>query len=307
MSRPFLLALWFAMTIDAGASAQVVPGEIPDRPAGPPVERPRVEIEVVPKIPLGVPVPAIQPAIPAAAAPVPAGGKKDPANDVVLWIEHELLNEDLPDPVRNRPAKVHAFKAVKGQMYVIDMISAVFDSYLRLEDSGHNRLAEDDDGGGNLNSRIRFTAKQDGIHFVYASHLGGGEGRYTLTIQSHAPVKAKLTPLPAPTAAKAAEIAAQLTPKDAPCEDFQNRPAKFHSVELKAGKRYVVDLASQQFDTYLILQDAAGAVLARDDDGGDNTNSRIRYQPRADAVVRVIATTFNGQFGEFTLRIAEEP
>lgn len=49
-----------------------------------------------------------------------------------------------------------------GKVYTIDMVSKDFDSYLRLFDPKGNQLEEDDDSGGDLNSRIVFNCTQDG-------------------------------------------------------------------------------------------------------------------------------------------------
>ena len=79
------------------------------------------------------------------------------------------------------------------------------------------------------------------------------------------------------------------------------------STHLAADQTYVIDLISKEFDAYLVLQDANALTLAQDDDGGGNLNSRIRYQPKTDGRFRLVATTFNGQLGAFTLRVTEQP
>ena len=85
-----------------------------------------------------------------------------------LVIPGQILNNDPVDKVQRVPGKVHAVKMLKGKAYVIDLVSMDFDSYLRLEDSAGNQLAADDDGGGMLNSRIRFTASKDDTYLIYA-------------------------------------------------------------------------------------------------------------------------------------------
>lgn len=238
-------------------------------------------------------------------APPKTDVPKAKLEDLNLVIAGQLIDADPKDLVRNTPAKVHAIKMLKGQSYVIDLVSTDFDSYLRLVDSADKQLAEDDDGGGNLNSRIRFSPEKDDTYLIYASRLGGGEGSYTLSVKTFIPAPLKVVALPAPTAKKPSEHQGQLAINDPPCA-YRDRPGKVHAVEFKAGKVYVIDLISQQFDCYLLLQDAKGTILDQNDDGGDNLNSRIRFTAPADGTFRLVATSFNGQNGAYTLRVAEE-
>jgi hypothetical protein len=237
-------------------------------------------------------------------APPAKGPPKDDALNLV--IPGQILKEDALDRGRNVPGKVHAVRLLKGKSYIIDHVSSDFDAYLRLEDSAGNTLAEDDDGGGMLNSRIRFTPVKDDVFLIYATSLGGGEGNYTLSVKSFVAAAVKLIPLPAPAAGKPGEVQGQLNAND-PADQFRNQPSKVHTVDLKANKKYVIDLMSKQFDCYLILQDANGGLIAQNDDGGDGLNSRLQYQPKADGRFRLVATTFNGQLGAFTLRVTEQP
>ena len=45
-------------------------------------------------------------------------------------------------------------------------------------------LARDDDGGGGLDSRIRFTLPHDGIYVIRVNPVSSGEGRYVLELES---------------------------------------------------------------------------------------------------------------------------
>jgi hypothetical protein len=58
------------------------------------------------------------------------------------------------------------------------------DPFLRLSSPGGMALAEDDDGAGDLNSRIRHTFGEDGEHTIHAAGLGRSRGAYTLTVRS---------------------------------------------------------------------------------------------------------------------------
>jgi eukaryotic-like serine/threonine-protein kinase len=82
---------------------------------------------------------------------------------------------------------------------------------------------------------------------------------------------------------------------------------RVYEVELFAGKSYVLDLESSQFDSYLRLEDAKGKVLAENDDiSPQDQNSRLIFTPTQTGVYRIIATSFQQQgTGAYTLTIRE--
>lgn len=234
----------------------------------------------------------------------PADAKNDEGLELV--IPGQLLAVDPPDKTRNLPCKIHVVRLKKDQGYLIDMVSGDFDSYLRLEDTAGNQLAQDDDGGGNLNARIRFTAPRDDLFLVIATSCAGGAGTYTLAIKSYVPTPVKLIELAAPAANKATEFQGQLQPQDPP-DNSRNVPCRVHTVELKAGKRYVFDLISREFDAYLRLENPGGGNLAEDDDSGGNLNSRITYQAPTTGRYRLVAMPLAGaRAGQYTLRVTEQ-
>jgi predicted Zn finger-like uncharacterized protein len=100
-------------------------------------------------------------------------------------------NSLLPGDTRlsGRPAKVYQVNMEQGKTYHIDLIannSQQMDAFLRLVDPQNVQVAVDDDGGGNLNSRIVFTARQTGPHKIIATCLffhGQPNMPYTLTVR----------------------------------------------------------------------------------------------------------------------------
>src|SRR5205823_2286850 len=99
-----------------------------------------------------------------------AGGK------LVLEEHGQLTDQDAKDKIRDDMvkrkvtkacvSKVHTLKLVPGSTYTIDLQSIDFDAYLRLEDPSSKQVAEDDDGGGNLNSRIVYTPQSEGEYRI---------------------------------------------------------------------------------------------------------------------------------------------
>ena len=87
-----------------------------------------------------------------------------------VFLLRSLLEYDWARDYQQRPGT-----------YVVDMVSMVFDAYLRLEDAQGNQLAEDDDSGGDLNARIVHKSAQTGRYRIYATTFRANDtGAYTL-------------------------------------------------------------------------------------------------------------------------------
>jgi hypothetical protein len=69
-------------------------------------------------------------------------------------------------------ADVWTFQGTAGQAITIDVMSDEFDAYAQLLDAAGNRLAEDDDAGGNLNARISFTLPSTGQFQIVVNNFG---------------------------------------------------------------------------------------------------------------------------------------
>jgi hypothetical protein len=82
---------------------------------------------------------------------------------------------------------------------------------------------------------------------------------------------------------------------------------KAFQVPLEKGKTYVIDMVSDQMDSYLVLYDPAGRRVAEDDDSAGFLNARIRYTPTDAGNYTVAATSLGGQeIGPFTLTVRED-
>ncbi|WP_187293880.1 choice-of-anchor tandem repeat GloVer-containing protein [Gloeobacter kilaueensis] len=77
----------------------------------------------------------------------------------------------------------YTFEGTAGQQIEIDLSSTAFDSYLGLLSPSGSLIVTDDDGGGNLNSRIVYTLTESGTYTIEATALSfGATGPYTLSI-----------------------------------------------------------------------------------------------------------------------------
>jgi AhpC/TSA family len=106
-------------------------------------------------------------------------------------VKGRLTKDDPKDAMRGGPAQVHKIKLKAGSAYTIDMVSKEMDSYLRLMDPKGKQLDEDDDSGGDLNSRIVFNCTADGEYQIITTTFGAdvNGGNYVLTVKTSGAVQ----------------------------------------------------------------------------------------------------------------------
>lgn len=113
------------------------------------------------------------------------GKEKDKVKDKNFEFKGKFTDDDPKHPQRQGPSQTHAIKMKAGQSYTIDMVSTELDSYLYLLDSKGNQLDEDDDSGGNLNSRIVFNCGKDGEYKIVCTTFAPQmAGNYVLTVKT---------------------------------------------------------------------------------------------------------------------------
>lgn len=216
---------------------------------------------------------------------------------------------------------VHDVKLSAGRFYVIDMISADFDTLLRLEEIDGKQLAENDDiEERNLNSRIVFFPPADGKYRIVAtSYRNQGQGNYEIIIRDLTNAKPELVKGESPKGGQkvnpkdeksnplAQAITGQLT-KDDPLDRFpltEKSFASVHEVEFKKGETFQIDLKAK-FDPYLRIESANKVALLDNDDASPpgTLDSRLIFSPKEDGKYRVIATSFKpGETGDYEITI----
>jgi hypothetical protein len=227
--------------------------------------------------------------------------------DDTVQVNGTIAAKDGKDKVRGKPGKVYTIDLTGGKTYQIDMTSKVdtagkrIDPYLRLEDATLKELAHDDDSGGDLNARIIFKAPQDGKYRIIATTFGGGTGPFKLSIKPSEPIKTTEIAL----ADGKGQVNGALAKEDGVDRVRTTSVCKVYAIKLSGGKTYQIDMISKDIDSYLRLEDATGKQLAEDDDGGGNLNARIVFNCPADGAYRIVATTFLGGAGPFTLTITQ--
>ena len=99
-----------------------------------------------------------------------------------LVVKGQIGNND--DTPVGKDGKIYSVQLKAGQTYTLDLESKDIDAYLYLFDAKSTLLSQDDDSGGELNSRIVFRAERDGVYHIIATSLGGQDtGEFTLKVR----------------------------------------------------------------------------------------------------------------------------
>lgn len=209
----------------------------------------------------------------------------------------------------NSSYELWRFAAVGGKTYEIRMSSSDFDAYLALgSDVMAEPLAQDDDGGGGTDARIRWRAPNDGVFQIRANSVSAGEeGAYLLTIDEAAP-----SPAPQRGQVRVGQpVRGSLDRGDAFLEDDESR-YDLWSFQTRQGRRYEISMRSSVFDTFLAVG-AMGAdgeleVTRTNDDAGGGTDSRLVVAASRDGTMWIRANALNAEgSGPYTLEVRELP
>ncbi len=91
------------------------------------------------------------------------------------------LTRSDPVVIDGRRAQAWALEGRAGEVYTIELRSAMFDCFLYLVGPGLSEPLSDDDSGGDLDSRLTVTLPEDGTYRVIAASLNAlGTGGYEL-------------------------------------------------------------------------------------------------------------------------------
>ncbi|MCP4219239.1 MAG: hypothetical protein GY765_31690, partial [bacterium] len=193
-------------------------------------------------------------------------------------------------------AKYYTFTGAAYETVTIDLESAE-DTYMYLVDSTGNILAQNDDGGNGLNSRITHQLPASGSYTIEATNRSYAQtGSFTVSLTCYSQ-----------------SCTSSLACGDTISGDWEagcmslNRSgsyAKYYTFTGVAGTTVTIDLKSS-LDTYLVLLDSNGNTLFTDDDGGIDANSQIIFALSESGTYTVEATTYrSGQTGSFTVDLS---
>lgn len=181
------------------------------------------------------------------------------------------------------------FTGRAGQVVRLDVRTQLFDPYVLLLHEGMP-VDSNDDGGEGTNARLTVSLPGNGRYtaVVSAYTQGRSTGRYDIalalaTAPAGAGQVARITP--GQSVSGRLEAGDRTRGEGGAYEDW-------FEFEGRAGQQVTMEMRSPDFDTYLELHDAAGAVLAQDDDGLDGTDSFIMTSLPANGRYRIVARSF---------------
>ncbi len=212
------------------------------------------------------------------------------------------LGESRSGTIRNDGGAIYFFRLDTPREVVIDLVAApnsALDPVLALLNEDGQQIGADDDSGGGRNARLQRNLER-GEYIVIVRPYGNSTGQYRLTIGDR-PALAAVTGVPGVQQQAAMTI----------------RTGETKTNSLQAGGRDVYQFVLDQrgyviidamktprsnIDTMLEVQNAAGEVIARDDDSGDNLNARIIQSLEAGSY-RIIVSGYTGSTGEYRLGV----
>ncbi len=205
----------------------------------------------------------------------------------------ETINGEL---TVSQPSLTYRYQGHAGDVLSISLTSDAFDAYLTLQDADGFNIASDDDSGGGSNAALAdITLPRDGVYLIIVDSFNrASSGAFSLTLQGtqNIPPEPVTAGAIQPGQTLAGELAGDIL-------------AAAYTFTGTAGQSVTITLLSEDFDSYLVLKDAAGTDLVSDDDSAGNLNARIgNFALPADGTYTIIATSYNNATpGNFTLTL----
>lgn len=187
------------------------------------------------------------------------------------------------------PYQIHYIEFVREKAYMLRLETSEFEPSMMIEDLEGNLLAMDADDFMSMPGMIVFRPRETGEYRVLVSARAPlNEGYYAIMIRE-VPVRL--------------DVVAELTENDTLRNDSRER---FYDIPLEAGRRYVIDMASTDFDPFVKLLNEEGTIVAFEGEGYRHCGNRIVYTPERAGIYRVVATTYvPHKTGAFNLSVCE--
>lgn len=203
----------------------------------------------------------------------------------------------------------HVLRLEGGRRYVLTVEASDFDPVASLyRAGGDDPIAQNDDSGGTLNSRISYAPAESGEYVLRVAPLSGdGHGTYRAAAALAPPLPPPLTFFSRMEATIWRVYAGELTATDPEAPTG----ARFddYLVHFDAGQERLIMLDAEGFDTVVqILRagDRDGEPVSSNDDSGGTLNSMLHYRAEeaGDYVVRVTGLSSDAA-GPYRLRVSE--
>jgi len=214
-------------------------------------------------------------------------------------VEDVLTEEDAYDEYERR-FHTWRFTGQEGDGVIVEMRSRELDSYLILgRMRGEYRfesLAEDDDGGRDLDARLRLTLPETGEYIIRATAMPKHLGRYHLTLRA--------AQISIPTPLRVGTVEGELTTADGELDD--GSPYVDYTYVGIAGERLLITMDADDFDAFLTLGRVVHGhfrPIQSDDDGGGGTNARLEVTLPLNGEFVIRGNSLNRGVGRYTLAL----
>jgi hypothetical protein len=167
------------------------------------------------------------------------------------------------------------------------------------------QIAEDDDGGRELNARIRFVAPADGTYVIRATAASvNNEGTYVLRVEETSP--SVIPPAPTPIQAGQA-VRGTLAPTDPTLNDatYYDR----YVLTGEVGETYEISVTAEPFDVIVGARSALREDddYKTDDDSGGGTNAKLSYTITTAGPQTIRITSLGEEaVGDYTISIVKK-
>jgi hypothetical protein len=205
-----------------------------------------------------------------------------------------------------------AFWGRQDQVVTVTVRSTDFDARLDagiLFPTGWQSAGTDDDGGGGTDSRLTFRISSEGLMMIRVSAADpGATGAYRVSVQLAPPgTDVPAAEPPNPASGLRLLVASRRADGFLEVGDRQGPGGEYHddwAYRGTAGEVLTAQVGSQAFDTRLVVGRWVGTrweELARDDDGGEGTDSRVRLTlPDEGLYVLRVSGSRPGETGQYT-------
>jgi hypothetical protein len=208
------------------------------------------------------------------------------------------------------PFKTYVVNADRGDTLTIELTSDDFDARLVVTDTAGRRLEADDSGAGACNARLTLAPRRPTTYRVLSSAstpFGIGTYRLALT-RGHPPAPPKQAKCAAFLGIVGMLQVGQAVRDTIEPADRQFRDStrfRRYVLPLDSGQTVTIDLHSDDFDAFLILERGRGEMLQSSTHGAGGCNARLVYHAPEHRPVIVVANTARPrQRGAFTLRVS---
>lgn len=243
-----------------------------------------------------------------AAALLAASASAQPAPGQPWSADGRIEDSDSKDENDYRYDE-HRFRLEAGSRYRISASSDDFDTLIRLYQAGEtDPVAENDDSGDSLNSRITYTPEESAEYVLrILSFATEGRGAYAARAEA-------LPALPPPVAAgpgSSADLRWNMWEGELSGADADRDGAYFddYPLTMREGETRLISAESGAFDTMIWIlraDEREGEPIEIDDDSGPGLNAMLAFQPEEAGRYLVRVSSYGSeQTGAYRLRISE--